>query len=480
MSTDNIYLNTQQAPHQIRYSQLCPLAFSAKSSMKNYYSSNQSTYNQNNLTINIPLSSGSDFIDGQASYLRFDYKNLDVAVGGVGAATNGNHSMANSANCLIARIKIVADSGKEAELINYYNLNHAVISDIVLGPMQRATKLQEGYGTWGKKPVLQTHANYDLAGAHAALAGGEIEINMALLSAYGETATAAPYWGCDEATILPGNTQTFCLPLDLSSILGPTQKRFWPLFLQGLRLEITLDPYGPCSTLVTPPKFEVSTVMFCAQSITFNNGVNEALLAMSRNSGIYMHGCTFSNSMVPIASGTTASWSITDKRKSVKSIFFFFQDGSYIGKASARNSHRVTNKLKSYQFKIGSEYLPNSAIRCTQGDATGVSNGQFIVENWKAVGMYGDNNHNSMLNCYNMGGNEAFALNTTSRAVFSLDCDNFGRSESESGISTVLNNPVIITTESSAGFGAALNAVTLLYHDVVFHISPTGDFSVDQ
>ena len=44
--SDVSYLSDRVAPHSIRFSQLTPLAFQAKSSKRIYYTTNNSTYTQ--------------------------------------------------------------------------------------------------------------------------------------------------------------------------------------------------------------------------------------------------------------------------------------------------------------------------------------------------------------------------------------------------------------------------------------------------
>ena len=121
-------------------------------------------------------------------------------------------------------------------------------------------------------------------------------------------------------------------------------------------------------------------------------------------------------------------------------------------------------------------YLPAQQIKGSNGfDSKG--NAEFLVETFKAVGEYGNNSHSSLLNIYNFGADVNTTL-TTGRALYGLDVDAFGRSDVESGINTILNNPLTITGTSSAGYGNSLNAYTMLYHDVVFAITPSGELNL--
>ena len=138
--SENAFLSERVAPQMIRYSQMTPLAFEGKQSLKLFFPTNQSTYNQDNRIIRIPISSGSAFLDGGNSYLKCTFKNTN--------ATNGtSYKFSNSAHSLIDRLRVVSASGQEVEAILNYNHLHACLSDLMLSPEKRMTRLQEGYST---------------------------------------------------------------------------------------------------------------------------------------------------------------------------------------------------------------------------------------------------------------------------------------------------------------------------------------------
>jgi len=194
---------------------MTPLAFNAQSSKRIFFTSNQSTYSNTQTVLRIPIASGSDFLDGANSYLKFTYKNT-----GAGAYT---HTMSNSANCLFYRVRVIADKGSDLENILYYNQTHAAIADMTLGPEARSARLEQGYGTYGQVGLADAAQNDLVATANLANLTKKLR----------NTVTASKYWGCDEVTIAQNASQTFCVPLDLSSLLGPAQKKFAPLFLMG-------------------------------------------------------------------------------------------------------------------------------------------------------------------------------------------------------------------------------------------------------
>ena len=476
--TDTSYLSDRTAPHHIRYSQMTPLAFSANSQKKIFFTSNQGSYSQSQTVIRIPISSATDFLDGANSYLKFDYVNQDAA--------NCDHTMANSANCLFYRIRVISDKGGDMENILYYSQAHACMSDCLLDASKRLTRAEQGYGSYGTNfqspavvPIYTNASNALADNAFGHIQGAITELQTAINLSCGarNSPISNSSLGCDEVKVLRGATQTFCVPLDLSCILGASQKKFLPLFLTGgFTLEITLDPLGVMSSGATAPLFSLQNVQFMAQCITFDASVNQALTQMTLQSGLMLHGCTFTNVLSTVANGTSFNWIISERLRSLKSVFFAFQDPAQVGIQNQRSSARYSNKVTSYQMKAGSMYLPAQQIKGSNGfDSKG--NAEFLVETFKAVGEYGNNSHSSLLNIYNFGADVNTTL-TTGRALYGLDVDAFGRSDVESGINTILNNPLTITGTSSAGYGNSLNAYTMLYHDVVFAITPSGELNL--
>ena len=476
----NEYLNARQAPHQIKYSQLTPLAFNAKSSKRVFYTSNQSTYSQSNNVIRIPISSGTSFLDGPNSFLKFDYI----------VKENATHQFSNSAHSLIYRLRVISDSsGMDLENILYYGHTHCMISDLTLSPPERASRLEQGYGTNGFIPQAAANVVADTTAKVANMVNQVANCRT--------TKTQSPYLGCDELAMAQNIAQSVCLPLDLSCILGPAQKKFLPLFLSGgLTLEITLDPYGVNSSLNSAPIFDIANVQFHAQMIDFDASVNVALTAMVDTAGLYMHGVTWTNVLTQIA-GDVRNWIVSERLKSVKSIFFSFNDPRGQTVPYFRPTNRVTNKLTSFQMKIGSEYYPNQRVMGAANLPTG--NGEFIVEAYKAISEYGNVYHSSLCNIFNFaqdvspavivagipadfGGisDEQFYRNAVGRSIYGLDVDAFGRSDTESGISTIMNNPISINFEQSGAYGSVLNVFTYLLHDAVFVIEKNGKFTVSK
>ena len=448
MSADASFLSDRVAPNMIRYSNMTPLAFEGKQQLKQFFPTNQSTYSQDNNVIRIPISSGNAFLDGGNSYLALSFQNTN-------ATANTTYTFSNSAHSLIDRIRVIAASGQELENIMNYSHTHACLSDLLLSPEKRMSRLQEGYGVSG--PLSYTPAA--MAGAAATAA----EVNASL-------ATLRPNFlsvGCGEMTVAQGATTRVYIPLELSQLVG-ANKKLLPLFLTGeLTLEISLARPCMVSDVTSPQTFLVSNVSYCGSMISFSGSVNSALTQMVADSGLFIHGTSWSSQKQSLAAGQSSIVN-SERLKSVKSILVSFTDESVA--ANTRPTNRITNGLTSLQIKAGSEYFPPQPIRANSASAS--ENGWYLNETYKALSVYGDVNHSGVVNTRNFASSTSNA-NQVGRAVYGLDLDAFGKDPVESGLSTIVNSPITLLFEGSVG-GCAV--ISHLLYDCIFHIRPDGSF----
>lgn len=488
--SDNMYLNSRVAPHVLKYSNMTPLSFQSTSSKRVYWTSNQSSYSGANNIIRIPISSGTSLLDSANSFLKFDYVNNE------GNASGITHQFSGSAASLIYRLRVISDNtGQDLENILFYNHCAVMCADLMLSPAQRASRFEQGFGAYGVVPQLA--ANVDNGAAVGAVVLAVQQLTSARTNEYG-----SKYLGADEmiipaTTANSANMQTICLPLDLSSILGASAKKLIPLFLtSGITLEITIDPYPVSSSAQTQPNFLLQNVGYHAQLIDFQSDINVKLTEMVQTSGLFMHGTSWTNILTQLGDGVK-SWMISERLRSVKSVFWSFNDARK-GVAWFDPLNRQSNKLSNYQVKIGSQYFPPARITCRTNASDPKSNGEVLVELNKAIAEYSNSYHAGLINSYNFGVDlnpdtvTAIALansgitaaqayqNISGRAAYGLDLDAFGRSDCESGVNMILNNPLTVNFEQSAGYGQVLNAFTYLLHDVVYTIDPSGAYSVSK
>lgn len=484
-----MYLNSRVAPHVLKYSNMTPLTFQSTSSKRVYWTSNQSSYSGTNNIIRIPISSGTSLLDSANSFLKFDYVNNE------GNNPNVIHQFSGSAASLIYRLRVISDNtGQDLENILYYNHAAVMCADLMLSPAQRASRFEQGFGAYGTVPQLA--ANVDGAAAVAAVVLAVQQLTAARSNEYGSKFLGADEMTIPSTTANSGNMQTICLPLDLSSLLGASAKKLIPLFLtSGITLEITIDPFAVSSSAATQPQFLIQNVGYHAQLIDFQADVNQALTQMVQSTGLFMHGTSWTNILTQLGDGVK-SWMISERLRSVKSVFWSFNDARKAAFFDPLN--RQSNKLSNFQVKIGSQYFPPARVTCRTDASDSKANGEVLVELNKAIAEYSNSYHAGLINAYNFGvdlnpgtvaaiaqangliTNAQAYQNIAGRALYGLDLDAFGKSDVESGVNMILNNPLTVNFEQSAGYGQVLNALTYLLHDVVYTIDPSGAFSVSK
>ena len=459
----DMHVSDRQAPNMIRYSQMTPLAFEAVQKLKKFYPTNQATYSGvGNNVIRIPISSGDSFLDGSNSYLQCSFTNSNATAG-------CNYTFSNSHHSLIDRLRIVSSSGQELEYILQYNHLHCALSDLLLSPEKRMTRLQEGYSqnTMGGTVLTSSVA---MASADNAVANVIAGVNASLAGLRATNTVDATTIGCYEMVVAKDATVQVYIPLELSQLVG-ANKKLLPLFLTGeLTLEITLAQH-PClvTSVTTPDTYVLSNVAYNASMISFGGQVNQALTQMVASSGLFLHATCWSNQVVSLAANQS-SFVNSERLKSVKSALITFSDPAWA--VNVRNTNRVHNGLQSLQLKIGSEYFPVQPLRA---DSTAAAScGLYLNEAYHALGAYNSIDHSSVTNIYNFAAN-AQAVNKVGRAVYGIELDAFNREQVESGISTVINNPITILMEGSTGNN---NAYTFLLYDAVFQITNQGSFIV--
>jgi hypothetical protein len=452
-------INSRTIPSQLRYSDLTPLGLSSKSKKMKFLPQNAGTFTNNSNIIRIPISSASAFLDPAFTSLKFDYTN-----------TSGQTvQFDGSANSVIQRMRLVSASGGDLEDIRHYGYLVNVLSDLQYSLHQRFTKSYEGYGYSG---ITRGAVVAQVGGAtlYAEGAAGQLAYTVVaqpVLAAVSETSI-----GTGELSLANGASATIMLPI-LSSLIGSQAKKYLPLFLTGqIMLELELaNNYAPFVSAVAVTNFSISSVELHCQLVEFDADVNQNLISMSLKNGLYLHGTSWA-SYTSALNGANPSIVISERLKSVKSIFTCFSPAP--ADSTERYMARSAAGVTELSFRIGSEIYPNQPIRGTAADST--KNCEFILETLKAIGEYNSLGHQSLINPVNFA-SSAVSLVSVGRAVFGIDLDAFSKSPIESGVNTVLNNPVTISA-SSANFAG--NNFTFMLHDILFFISPDGHFTASK
>jgi hypothetical protein len=266
------------------------------------------------------------------------------------------------------------------------------------------------------------------------------------------------------------------------------QAKYLPLFLTGsLLLEIELAPYPTISTSGDGDecKYEISNVRLHTELLEFDATINTALTTMCQQSGLYLHATCWSSYANSI-SAQGQSILINERLKSVKSVFQTFgitrgKDDKGADNAQVltpwqnRSQARCHGFVNGFQLKFGSNFYPTHKITGTSFLAH--DNGEYIYELEKALGHYSDLNHSSIINNINFA-DASSVESKCGKAVYAIDTDLFTSEPLESGINTILNNPLLILLNQSDKFVGT--AYTFLLYDAIFTIAPTGAFTVSK
>ena len=474
MSETDLLRDSRVAPYAIKYSNLTPLSFKSKPTPVVFSTSNQSTYTQQNNLVRIPISSATAFQDGTESFLKFTYENTSALP----------QQFCNSAHSIIEHMRILC-KGVELENIQNYHQVHGCMSDLNLSSEVRQVRsVREGYGT-NPLTFIDDMKEFDLSLNAVNMDNVNRELNK-IYTAINLTTDDASLKCVNELLIAPttdasgNNMVTVCLPLELSSVLGSSQKKLLPLWMLGeVTLELTLNKncvFHPFDVAgATAPTFNVKNVEYHCSLIEFESSVNGALMAMASGSngqpalGLHLHAVQFSTQMIAIAAGHN-TLTVNERLRSIKSVFLAF---SKSGKAyNVRSTGRVNNNITSLQFKFGSLYLPTYPMR---GDAdSDRDNSEYVVEALKAVGEYGSVAHSGLVNNKSFASNDNL-MHKIGRSVFAINTDSFAKENVESGISTLENSPLnIVWSRNNAVAGQPLDCYVIMLHDSLININADG------
>ena len=415
-------INSRKPPQTILYSKITPLGLKARSIKYRTTPVTSGTYNAGNNTIRFNISSSTAFLDPHLTYLKFKVTSGEAVI----------VTLDGSAHSFIKRLRITSKSGGfDLENINEYGNLYNMLSDIQLGTQYRAGAgaLCEGFGS----------------------------------------------------TIGANGHATYCIPL-MSSIIGQMNNKYLPLFLTGdIQLEIELHA-RPMTVVVdaNPLIWSVDNVELHTQLIEFSSEVNNTLRAIASTSGLYIHSTSWKYFPGMCAVGQSNNLMINERLRSVKTLLFGFRNPGIPADKKLASMGRSANSLSGYQMKIGQNLYPPQAITGEGNVAGNIS--EFYAETLKAVGCYA-NSHNHgvitpasfIINTVALSG----VVATIGQAVFGIDLDAFTKQNIESGVNTILDNPLNLMLSHSAN-SEACGCDMYLLHDQILVLQPDGQFLVSR
>ena len=251
-------------PSSVRYSQITPLAVEGKALQKKMLPISSGPYTNNNPVCRINISSGSEFLDTQNSYLKFTLTNSDAQTCQVDS----------SGHSLIKRIRIVARSGgPDIEVLLNYNQLAGMLSDLQASADHRQSihGYLSGYGNGGNLTALTT--------TNSILADGLVNHITGVISDEAKALINPLNYGCNEDKITQNNSRTFLI--NLVSVLGNLSQKYIPLFLTGdLLLELEFDPtalvYGTAPAGGSQV-MSISSVEYVAHCVEFGGDIVDKL-----------------------------------------------------------------------------------------------------------------------------------------------------------------------------------------------------------
>jgi hypothetical protein len=396
---------------------------------------------------------------------------------------------------------ISGSTGAELEDIREYDHLMSMLSDCQISAQHRAFQgYKEGYGNVGASffPGLAAVAEHKIQTAvsqeeikTASIAGGPVNVIIhqdAIPARDAVPAVTPQSIGSGEVEVDKNGTFRCFLPLCLSAVLGAMQAKYLPLFLTGsLLLEIELAPHPTVSDIVdsTECNYKITNVKLHTELLEFDATINTALTTMCQQSGLYLHANCWSSYANSISS-QGQSILINERLKSVKSVFQTFgitrgKNDKGVDNAQVatpwhnRSQARSHGYVDGFQLKFGSNFYPTHKLIGKSDKAE--DNGEYLYELEKALGHYSDLNHSSIINNLNFADNSSL-VNSCGKAVYAIDTDLFTSEPLESGINTILNNPLLILLDQTAVFKGT--AYTHLLYDAIFTISPSGSFTVSK
>jgi len=490
------------APRQVMYENQLPLAIESKSQRRKFYPEGATTFGPqgnaqgNSSTIRIPINADS-LLDVQHSYLQFKLTN-----------NSGRTIGTDIGMPIIRRLRIESAGTTLEDIQEYGRLYGAVLfpSQAGLGAVREGNICQMGLEASNGAIALDSAGNTASAtGALANFAAGtageptDAELNAAFadiktkIDAAREvgrgkvnniTAAGSGLIHAGEAQIANGASRTYNLNL-VSGLLN--MDKYLPLVMMNagivLELELSTALDIGVSAAGGDPIWSVSDVRYVGHLIDLQRDFYDKLRMVMEGSGsvLQLTGTTyrtFSQSHVGGAN-TSYSMNIPARMKSIKSIFFIFQNQTEINRTHFNVASALPNGVSEYQFRVGSVMYPPESVKGSVDNK-----GEFYQELRKAFGTLGDYQHGGVLlentSFYAAAGTDtAIASGVPTLTPYALDFESFPKTSLENGINSADRSlPITLDVKRSGGVADAIDSHIFVMCDAVFYVNLDGSVSV--
>jgi len=485
-------------PLGLRYNLGVQDAIPAERTTRRFQSENPSTFSPTNNVVRIPVNS-ENFLDLRNAVLGFDLKNT--------TATD-TQWLDGGASCIIQRLRVLSNSGRELERIEQYNLLSCVLDqyagsktsmvadDLLKGAARYLdetpyfAEVDSTAGT-GERTASAYESGIAIKGTSTVPADATATLQLKLSGTGG-----IGYDQKQACQLATGITRHFEFPLRASGWFNSATGKLLPP-RSGFVLELTLCPAAQAFCRVSgsatqdyqATNFILSTPAVMVKDPQFNMAMESRMAqGLSWSSTSYQHHVN-----------TTASGAgpdvlqIAARCKELKGLMTVMRFQSKLGSADQfQNSRRSIQPISQYQYQVGSQnYPPNQIKLSTSLNPTGTAAGSRISipatadlnisEAYSEVQrLFGNLGVQSGATCIIGAEPYAQSENNNGAGLIAVDLSSFSDGSVMSGIDTQTNAlPVSLEILKTLVVNGTLQLDTYAVHSVRYIRSPDGELMAD-
>ena len=411
--------------------------------------SNGNTYSPNQsirLPFNVPTDS---FCNLKGAYIKFTVNNTTLSA--TGATTPGKIALDPQAGIasVIDKWSIYSGTGSLIEEIQHYNAIYALMCNLSPPPHTTSSlNIQDGSS---EAAVTQQSA----AGSGSASVVDETT-RVSILRTKSKTFTHIPMSGLFQSDRL--------CPLGFSSGTA-----YIEILLPSASTPFISDNNEASAIAWTISNVELH-VPVLRMSSEFNNSFRQLLAS---GLPINWHSSSYHNVQTNVASGTTASTTMTmaTRKRSVKSVITMFRKSADLTDDNVDSvSARKTLGISRFQLSVGGSLIPSKQIAVSSDDP-----GEAYANLVGCLSNLGNIHSSTGMN------RDTFYLDSdvgavASKIAYGIDLESYGHSDVQSG-KNLANQGLPLVFEAVLGTGNANQAATadvlvdcFLLHDVVYSL----------
>ena len=472
-------------PISLRYNLGVTEAIPAERHSRRFQAENPSVFSESNNVVRIPVTS-ENFLDLRNAVLGIDLKNT---------TPTDTQFLDGGASCIIQRLRVLSNSGRELERLEQFNLlsatldqyagsmNSQIADDVLKGAPARLD-MTPYMPASGVTAASSTTTN----GTTVVIAGGGTSIIS--------NSSGGRGYAQDQATQLAtGVSRHFEFPLRASGWFNNATGKLLPP-RSGFVLELTLAPAvqafarlsGSATQAYTAQNFALTVPAVAVRDPAFNSAM-EARLAQ----GVSWAATTYQHHVNTSAGAPGRDViQIAARCLELKGLMTVFRKQSNIGAAGEfQNTRRSIQYIGQYQYQVGSmNYPPHQVDVATSVNPGGVAAGTRmaipgtadlnISEAYSEVQrLFGNLGAQSGATC--LIGAEPYAQSESNNGagVIGVDLSSFSDGAVMSGVDTRSNAlPVALEFLKTAAANSTIQIDTYAVCSAIYTRSPAGELMV--